>query len=54
MTAFDRIERRLPELIDELASGRHPRLLRRHAPGKRRGLVSARPGAPLKGGSPWA
>ena len=34
MTAFDRIERRLPELIDELAR-RRPRLLRRHAPADR-------------------
>ena len=54
MTAFDRIERRLPELIDELASAGRPRLLRRHAPADRAQLASGRPGAPSKGGFPWA
>ena len=40
MTAFDRIERRLPELLDDLAAAGSPRLLRRHAPAARRRLAS--------------
>ena len=54
MTTFDRIERRLPELIDELAAATVPDyfddMLQRHVAVS----TATRPGAPSKGGFPWA